>query len=57
MDKVTASATMVTCQWCDSADTYVSGYSPLCIETQYKCKNCHSETWHNDNEVSRTDDN
>lgn len=54
MGKVTANATIVTCQWCDSADTYISGYSPLCIETQYKCKNCHNETWHNDNEVSWT---
>lgn len=37
-----------TCQWCESTDTYKSGYSPICTETQYKCHKCHGETWENE---------
>ena len=35
----------VECQWCNSKDTYRSGFSPMCIETQYRCNKCKGETW------------
>lgn len=37
---------MTACQWCDSTDTYVSGYSPMCVETEYRCRECGGRTWH-----------
>lgn len=37
--------TTVQCQWCESMDTYESGHSPMCKETQYKCRECGGETW------------
>jgi len=39
---------IVECQYCESTDTYPAGYSPYCIETQYKCRNCKQDTWHDD---------
>jgi hypothetical protein len=41
------------CQWCGSNDTYAAGYSPMCTETQYKCQDCHQETWQDDKEVAQ----
>jgi DNA-directed RNA polymerase subunit RPC12/RpoP len=35
----------VACQWCNGVDTYESGHSPMCVETQYKCRECGEETW------------
>jgi transposase-like protein len=51
--KMIAEEFKIVCQWCDSTDTYMSGYSPLCVESQYKCKDCHEETWHNNNEGTK----
>lgn len=42
----------VICQWCDSLDTYVSGHSPMCVETQHRCRECHGFTYVNDGEVT-----
>jgi transposase-like protein len=44
---------IVECQWCGSDNTYAAGYSPMCTETQYKCRDCHQETWQDDKEVSQ----
>jgi transposase-like protein len=41
------------CQWCGSDNTYAAGYSPMCTETQYKCRDCHQETWQDDKEVAQ----
>lgn len=47
---------MTACQWCDSTDTYVSGYSPMCVETQYRCRECGGDTYHDDRPHAHTRD-
>jgi transposase-like protein len=44
---------IVECQWCGSDNTYAVGYSPMCTETQYKCRDCRQETWIDDKEVAQ----
>lgn len=33
------------CQWCDSKNLYISGHSPMCVETEHTCKDCRETTW------------
>ncbi len=33
------------CQWCECTNIYEVGHSPMCIDTQYKCRECNNETW------------
>jgi transposase-like protein len=44
---------IVECQWCGSDNTYAAGYSPMCTETQYKCRDCRRETWQDEKEVAQ----
>ena len=44
---------MLICQWCDSTNTYISGHSALCVETEYKCQNCGERTWHDDRKIKQ----
>jgi len=39
---------VIACQWCGGTDAYVAGYSPMCVETQYRCRECGGDTYHDD---------
>jgi transposase-like protein len=51
--RLVSETTTPECQWCGSDDTYAAGYSPMCTETQYKCRDCRQETWQDDKEVAQ----
>lgn len=38
----------IICQWCDSLNLIFYGYSPMSVETEYKCQDCHKKTYIDD---------